>query len=212
MDPTTLAFQLIALLIGFCLHEAGHAYCANYLGDPTAKHRGRLTLNPIKHLDPFGSVILPLMLILAQAPFLFAAAKPVPVNPGNFRRPQTDFAIVALAGPMVNILLALLAAVAYGLVDPATALGTFLNVFIIVNAVLAIFNLLPIPPLDGSKIVAGFLPRKLAKRLLALDRAGFLILIALLVLGSFTGFDVIRIWIGFMIQAFEPLLQQAAGL
>ena len=109
-----LSFYAISLLIGFSLHEAGHAYSANHLGDSTSARMGRLTLNPIAHLDPFGSIILPALLIVVQLPLImqgqfplvFAAAKPVPVNPQNFKRPQADFAFVAAAGPMVNIVLA----------------------------------------------------------------------------------------------------------
>ena len=212
MDPTLIAFQIVSLLIGFSLHEAGHAYCADYLGDKTSRQLGRLTINPIKHLDPFGSVLLPLMLILAGSPFIFAAAKPVPVDPRNFRRPYMDFAIVALAGPMVNIILALLGAFALRFFVEQPAILGFLSVFILINSVLAIFNLLPIPPLDGSKIIAGFLPRQISRQILALDRVGFLILLGLILIGSATGFDILRLWIGTMLQAFLPLLEQASGL
>ena len=210
-QPVFIAYYLIALLVGFSLHEAGHAFCADYLGDTTSRRLGRLTLNPIKHLDPFGSVALPLMLIAVGSPFVFAAAKPVPVNPGNFRRPYTDFAITALAGPMVNIFLALLGAFALRFVDPGVATD-FLLVFVLTNAVLAFFNLLPIPPLDGSKIIAGFLPAPLAQRILALDRVGFLILMGLILLGSVIGLNLIGLWIGFLLAAFGPLLDQASGL
>lgn len=214
MDSTStlIAFQIVSLLIGFSLHEAGHAYCANYLGDPTSRNLGRLTVNPLKHLDPFGSVLLPLMLIAAGSPFIFAAAKPVPVNPQNFRRPYMDFAIVALAGPMVNIFLALIGAFALRFFINNDPVLDFLVVFIEINAILAIFNLLPIPPLDGSKIVAGFLPRPLANQILSMDRFGFLILLGLILVGSYTGFDVLRLWIGTMLQAFLPLLELTSGL
>ena len=211
-NPLFIAFYLISLLIGFSLHEAGHAFCADYLGDKTARHRGRLTLNPIKHLDPFGSLGLPLILIAIGSPFVFAAAKPVPVNPRNFRRPYMDFAITALAGPMVNIILALLGAFAFRFADLGSTAFDFLIIFVWANSVLAFFNLLPIPPLDGSKIIAGFMPPVLAQRILSLDRVGFLILMALIFGSSIIGFDVLRLWILTLLQAFSPLLDQASGL
>lgn len=199
-----LIFLLISLVIGFALHEAGHAYAANHLGDPTAKNLGRLTLNPLPHLDPFGTVLLPVLLIAAQwpivqqggLPLIFAAAKPVPVNPRNFKRPFADFAFVAAAGPMVNIALAFLGALIHNF-TPAGLPHAFIESFVFINLILAFFNLLPIPPLDGSKIIAGFLPRLLAQQILQLDRIGFLLIIGLIILGNLIGFSIIGAWIGF---------------
>ncbi|MGB0785451.1 MAG: site-2 protease family protein [Alphaproteobacteria bacterium] len=212
MDPILIAIQLISLLIGFSLHEAGHAYCASFLGDNTSQKLGRLTANPLKHLDPFGSVVLPIMLILAGSPFIFAAAKPVPVNPRNFKRPFADFAIVALAGPMVNIFLALAAALTmrYTGLDNAMLI-TFLVFFIWINLVLAFFNLLPIPPLDGSKVLAGLLPRAAASQFIRLEKFGFLFLILLIFGGSLLPFSPLAEWIFFLKAAFNPLLEHAAG-
>ena len=222
MDPIVLSigFLLISLLVGFSLHEAGHAYAATHLGDDTARSQGRLTINPIPHLDLFGSVLLPGILIAAQwpsiaagnPPLIFAAAKPVPVNPMNFKRPLADFAFVAAAGPMVNIFLAVLGALALNFVSVGTLMLQFLNTFIYINLVLAFFNLLPVPPLDGSKIVAAFLPRPLAWRLVSLDRIGFLLIIGLIVLGQVTGFSLISLWIGLGIEATLPLLSNLANL
>lgn len=213
MDATLIAFQVVALLIGFSLHEAGHAYCAKFLGDDTSQRLGRLTVNPIKHLDPFGSVALPILLIVAGSPFIFAAAKPVPVNPDNFKRPFADFAIVALAGPMVNILLALLAAFVLGFANLNQAFLTqFLTAFIWINMVLAFFNLLPIPPLDGSKMLAGILPRPLALRFIQADRFGFVFLLVFIAAGFVLPVSPIAAWLDFLTTAFNPLLRTAAGL
>ena len=211
-NPLFLAYYLPSLLIGFALHEAAHAYSADYLGDKTSRMMGRLTLNPLKHLDPFGSVVLPLLLILAGSPFIFAAAKPVPVNPQNFKRPYMDFAIVALAGPMANILLAIFGALTLRFLDPASGAFAFFIIFIWANMVLAFFNLLPIPPLDGSKVLAGFLPRAWASKIFELDAVGFLILMGVVLLGSFAGIPIISTWIGWLMTAFLPILQQVSGL
>ena len=217
---TSIAFVVVSLVIGFALHEAGHAYSANYLGDGTSKAQGRLTLNPLKHLDPFGSVLLPLMLIAIQwpiiqqggNPIIFAAAKPVPVNPNNFKRPFADFAFVAAAGPMVNIGLVFLGALALNFSNPGTLAWEFLSTFIWMNIVLAMFNLLPIPPLDGSKIIAGFLPRDIARQIISLDRIGFIIIIGVIMLGNLTGFDLIGTWILYGANAMAPAIQFLATL
>lgn len=206
--------------MGFSLHEAGHAYSANYLGDNTSKNMGRLTLNPLPHLDPFGSVLLPLMLIAVQwpliqqgiSPIVFAAAKPVPVNPGNFKRPYQDFAFVAAAGPMVNIGLFLLGAFALNFVPADSLAEQFLNTFIWINMVLAFFNLFPCPPLDGSKIIAGFLPKNIARQIISLDRVGFLIIIGLIVVGRQTGFSPIWEWIFVWRSAATPAVEFLANL
>ena len=214
MDFTLIAIQISSLLIGFSLHEAGHAYCAKFLGDNTSERLGRLTLNPIKHLDPFGSVILPLLLILAGSPFIFAAAKPVPVNPSNFKRPITDFAIVALAGPMVNILLAIVAAFAFRFVsmEDNGLVITFILMFIWINMVLAFFNLLPIPPLDGSKIIAGIMPKDMAIQWLQLERMGFIFLLIFIVGSSFLPISPILVWIEFLERALTPILNSVSGI
>ena len=212
LNLTLIAIQLGSLLVAFALHEAGHAYCAKFLGDDTAERLGRLTLNPIPHLDPFGSIILPLMLIFVGFPLVFAAAKPVSVNPRNFKRPIADFAIVALAGPMVNILLAIGGALVFGLVMPGDLLSqTLFRQFIWINIVLAMFNLIPLPPLDGSKIIAALMPRPLAMRWLALDRFGLLFIGLLIVVPLLLGFSLIGIWIVVLASGFIPILSAVSG-
>lgn len=154
-------FLIIILLFSVIIHEVAHGTMANNLGDPTAKYEGRLTLNPLKHLDPVGSVLLPLMLVIIRSPFLIGWAKPVPVNPYNLRNPKKDMAKIAIAGPAVNFLVAFFFAL---LIQFFVIPERFLIIFtfiIFINILLAVFNLLPVPPLDGSKILFSFLPNRL---------------------------------------------------
>lgn len=160
MEPLTIAL-IIGLIVSIVLHEVGHAYAANWLGDPTARLEGRLSVNPLVHIDPLMSVIVPALLIMSGSPLLFGAAKPVPYNPYNFRNQKWGEAIVAVAGPAVNILLALIfaAIVQFGLQMQLSENFLFLAAqFVVTNLFLAFFNLVPIPPLDGSKILPRFLP------------------------------------------------------
>jgi len=159
-------FLIVILIFSVVLHEVAHGVAANALGDPTARLEGRLTLNPINHLDPFGSVLLPALLALSGSPFLFGWAKPVPYNPYNFRKGgRWAEAMVAGAGPATNILLAVIFAAfirvggAYGIAQDMLQLGFLV---VLVNVMLAIFNLIPIPPLDGSKILDAILPYPLS--------------------------------------------------
>lgn len=156
-------FLIAILVMSVVIHEVAHGVAANYLGDPTAKLQGRLTLNPLPHVDPMGSVILPGILALSSAPFLFGWAKPVPYNPYNFQRGgRWGEAFVAAAGPAANLALAVVfgLAIRFGLVPPeALSLATAI---VFLNILLALFNLIPIPPLDGSKILSALLPRSLA--------------------------------------------------
>jgi len=161
MDPMTIAL-IIALVISVVIHEMAHAYAANWLGDPTARLEGRLSPNPLVHLDPFMSVILPALLVLSGSPILFGAAKPVPYNPYNFTNQRWGEAIVAVAGPASNIALAVIFA---GLIRLSEYVDIFSTTFlqlafsiVVLNIFLAIFNMVPIPPLDGSKILPKFLP------------------------------------------------------
>lgn len=162
MQPIDI-FQIAILIFSVVLHEVAHGYMANWLGDPTARLQGRLTLNPLKHLDPLGSVILPLLLTLTGSPVLIGYAKPVPYNPYNLKG-RYDEALVAFAGPGTNILLALIFGLAirfFGeVLDPALLLA--FAVIASINLMLAIFNLIPLPPLDGSKILSILLPPPLA--------------------------------------------------
>ncbi|MDA8235524.1 MAG: site-2 protease family protein [Clostridia bacterium] len=172
--------RIPALLIGFAFHEFAHAYAAYRLGDHTAKNQDRLTLNPLVHLDPIGT----LLILIAG----FGWAKPVPVNPVNFTRKITmrkGMMLVSLAGPLINVVIALVAAIVLGVLVGTgfenEALFTIVQMILFLNIGLAVFNLLPIPPLDGSKILAGFLPRKFDYYLDKLERYGMFILLLLLV-------------------------------
>ncbi len=170
---------ILPALVAITFHEAAHAYAAYALGDQTAFRVGRLSLNPLKHIDPVGTVLLPGLLLLAKSPFLFGYAKPVPVNFGNLRRPRRDMIIVAIAGPVTNLLLATLAAlgVRCGHHLPPTVqdwlLRNLLNALSL-NVLLAVFNMLPILPLDGGRVLLGLLPRPLASAFARLEPYGLL--------------------------------------
>ena len=178
---------LLPVLLAITFHEGAHALVARLRGDDTAARLGRVTLNPLKHVDPFGTVLLPGMLLLMRAPFLFGYAKPVPVNVRKLYRPRIDGMLVAAAGPAMNLLLAFVAALALHAVDyaPATAgawLEENLDNAILLNVGLALFNLVPLPPLDGGRILTGLLPHSLAIPFSRLEPFGMLILIGLLLL------------------------------
>jgi Zn-dependent protease len=178
---------VIPLLFAITFHEAAHAYAAWRLGDNTAKELGRVSFNPLKHIDPFGTVLLPGVLLLSHSPFVFGYAKPVPVNFRNLNNPRLDMVWVALAGPATNILLALAAAACFHAMpwvpaDYAKWVADNLKNTLIINAVLAVFNMLPIPPLDGGRVAVGLLPRPLGYALSRLEPYGMLILIGALIL------------------------------
>lgn len=159
-----MLFLIAILIMSVVIHEVSHGYVANTLGDPTARLQGRLTLNPIVHLDLFGSILLPALLVFTGSPFLFGWAKPVPYNPYNLRRGgRWAEALVAGAGPAVNIALALIFALVVRLFGGASVAIAEIGLFIVtINVMLAIFNMIPIPPLDGSKVLSAILPQSLA--------------------------------------------------
>jgi len=165
VNPLALSFiiNLPALFVALVVHEYAHGFVAHKLGDNTAKFMGRLTFNPFAHIDPFGTIILPLMLILTRSPIVFGYAKPVPVNFYNLRNPKKDMIWVGLAGPLANFIVAALTFLILmtGVVGHTGIFG-FLITVMLINLVLGVFNLIPIPPLDGSRILMGLLPRKLA--------------------------------------------------
>src|SRR6266702_251535 len=195
----TVSIWLLPVLIAITFHEAAHGYVARFLGDDTASRLGRVSLNPVRHIDPFGTIILPGLLLIARSPFLFGYAKPVPVNFRALRNPRIGMVLVAAAGPVMNIGLAVVAALAFPLIvylPTVAAQWAALNLknALIINVVLAIFNLFPLPPLDGGRIVVGLLPNVLAKNYARLEPYGMLILIGLLfilpMLGTQLGVDL----------------------
>jgi len=183
---------VLPLVIAITFHEAAHGFVAHHFGDNTAWELGRVSFNPLKHIDPFGTLILPAMLLLSHSPFLFGYAKPVPVNFRALRSPRIDMVWVALAGPATNIALALFAAVAFHAVTfvpegAAQWLADNLKNALVINVVLAIFNMLPIPPLDGGRVAVGLLPKVLAAPVARLEPFGMLILIGFLIILPLAG-------------------------
>ena len=194
-----LSTWVLPLLVAITFHEAAHGFVAHRLGDDTAWRLGRVSLNPLKHVDPFGTVLLPALLLLMRSPFLFGYAKPVPVNVRALRNPRFGMVWVALAGPGMNLALAVLAALGFGLVavlPPDAADWAFRNLrnALVINVVLAVFNMLPVPPLDGGRVAVGLLPRPLALPLARLEPYGMLILLGLVfllpLLGAQAGVDL----------------------
>ncbi|PIR76774.1 MAG: site-2 protease family protein, partial [Candidatus Magasanikbacteria bacterium CG10_big_fil_rev_8_21_14_0_10_42_10] len=171
MDTVFLIFVIVFSAI---IHEYSHGWMANQLGDPTAKYAGRLTLNPLKHIDPIGSILLPLLLI--PTGFLFAYAKPVPYNPYNLKDQKWGPVKVAFAGPLANFFLAFIFGITLQLV-PAGPMTSFFYIIVYANVLLGVFNLVPIPPLDGSKLLFAFLPSNAMRVRQVLQQYGFLILI-----------------------------------
>jgi Zn-dependent protease len=176
----TIIFYLVVLLFSVIIHEIAHAGVAYYLGDQTAKYSGRLTLNPIKHIDIFGSIILPLSLFLIHSPFLIGWAKPVPINPYNFRDQKWGNLKVSIAGPLVNFLLGIIFCLPIRFLPASSQLSYLFGIIAIYNFMLGIFNLIPIPPLDGSWIFFSFLPERLRSFKILLQQYGTYILIFLL--------------------------------
>jgi Zn-dependent protease len=216
----TATTWIFPVLLAITLHEAAHAYAAWMLGDDTAYRRGRVTINPLKHVDAFGTVLLPLLLLVTRAPFLFGWAKPVPVVFARLRRPRRDMVLVAAAGPGANLVLATASAVAFHalwlLPEPALQwTGQMLANSIVLNLVLAVFNMLPLPPLDGGRVAVGLLPSNLARPLARVEPYGMLILIAIVfilpLLGDQLGFNVNifhwLVWtpVGWLLPVFEAI-------
>jgi Zn-dependent protease len=194
-----ISIWFLPVLIAITFHEAAHGFVAYLCGDDTAWRLGRVSFNPIKHIDPVGTILLPGLLLLARAPFMFGYAKPVPVNFSALRNPRRDMIWVAAAGPAMNLLLATLAALAFHLVSymPVVAArftAENLKNALLINVILAVFNLLPIPPLDGGRIITGLLPSVLARPFSRLEPYGLFILIAVIIvlpmLGPLLGVDL----------------------
>ena len=190
-----IAIWAVPLLAAVVFHEMAHGWVANRLGDPTAANLGRLSFNPLVHIDLFGSILIPLMLILSHSPFVFGYAKPVPVNFHNLRHPKRDMIWVALAGPVMNLILAFICVVAWKRLatladNPQMVAGAVTQLLaplmlmaqggILINIGLAVFNALPLPPLDGGRVMVGLLPQPLSAKLARLEPYGFIILFVLL--------------------------------
>lgn len=179
-----ILITLAILLFSVIIHEVSHGLVAEKLGDSTARDAGRITLNPIPHIDPFGSIMLPALLLWIKSPIIFGAAKPVPVNFERLNPRKLGMALVSIAGPGSNFLLAVLFAlpITFGLISGGVMEAVWTKA-VFINLLLGTFNLLPVPPLDGSKILASLLPDNIMYKLLELERFGFLLIIALLFLG-----------------------------
>jgi Zn-dependent protease len=215
-----IAVWLVPLVIAIVFHEVAHGLVARRLGDPTAAERGRLSLNPVKHVDPFGTVILPMILAVSHAP-LFGWAKPVPVDYRRLRNPRRDKVLVALAGPGMNLLLALIgsallaATVAWsGGANDGGARFVAANAlnFVLINIFLGVFNLLPVPPFDGGHVVEGLLPPAAAQRFASIGRYSLLVLIVLLLVLPAIGLNVVGHLVSPIVDAIARALLGIFGL
>lgn len=191
-----ILITFVILIFSAIVHEVSHGLMAEKLGDSTARDQGRITLNPIPHIDPFGSILLPLLLLAVGSPIIFGAARPVPVDFDSLRPRKLGMALVALAGPLSNFLLAILflGVIKLGLTNQIS--GPVLGLAALINIVLGTFNLVPIPPLDGSKILASFLPDNIMYWILSMEKYGFILVIVFLYAGllNLILFPVIRVF------------------
>lgn len=185
MDVMYILVVIGVILFSMTLHEALHGYMAYWLGDDTAKHSGRLTLNPIKHIDPFMTILLPLILAMSGAP-IFGGAKPVPFNPARLKYDDWGAALVALAGPLTNFILAFVGFGALAMFNPpeASVASTVLSVFVLVNLGFFVFNMIPVPPLDGSRVLYALAPDFARKGMEAIERFGILFIFAIVLMGG----------------------------
>jgi Zn-dependent protease len=189
LNLTYLIIVFVSILIAMTVHEATHAYVGYALGDTTAEEEGRLSLNPLRHIDPFTTILLPVItLVLFQAPIL--AAKPVPFNPYRVRYGEWGAALIAGAGPLSNFLMAAIAAGIFRLSDPSSFAAAVLYVFVTLNVALGVFNLVPIPPLDGSRVLFAFAPEPLQDFMRQIEPYGLFIIFGLVLLGGFGGWLV----------------------
>lgn len=207
----TIVITIGVILVSMTIHEAMHGFVAYWLGDDTAKDEGRLTLNPIKHIDPFLTIILPVMLAILGGP-IFGGAKPVPFNPNRVRYGEWGAALVAFAGPLSNFILAFLAfglmvllgygTTGNGLMLGGGLVGTILQYFVVINLGFSVFNMLPIPPLDGSRVLYALAPEFVRRGMEALEQAGLLVIFALVLLASSVLGQIMQAAIGGILRGF----------
>lgn len=205
MQIIDAVFYIAILIMSIVIHEVSHGFAAEHFGDKTARHAGRLTLNPIKHLDMFGSIILPALLVLTQAGFVFGWAKPVPFNPDNFHNRRAGTLAVAAAGVAVNFFIAIIFGLLIRFAPPALALTAgfyfIISAIVIVNLALGIFNLVPIPPLDGSKILFSLLPESASRTLYTLEQYSLFLLLIFIVFFA----DILYPILAFLFQTLTGL-------
>ena len=186
MDPIFYLFEIIVLIFSIVVHEFSHGWMANYLGDPTAKYQGRLTLNPLPHIDPLGSILVPFLMFLSGTGIVFGWAKPVPYNPYNLKDQKRGPALVAAAGPLSNLAIAVFFGIIIRILiiqGIASDIILFLSFIVLINIVLGVFNLVPIPPLDGSKLLFSILPYSMRNIQESLEKNGMLFLLIFIFFG-----------------------------
>jgi len=202
MSITGFLVSFGLLMVAVSVHEFAHGWTAYKLGDNTAKYSGRLTLNPLAHIDPVWTIFLPLVIFISTG-FIFGAAKPVPINYWALRNPKRDIIWVGLSGPLANFILAFLASLLLKITPHNSLAGFLILQLTVINVVLGVFNLIPLPPLDGSRILMGLLPQELSARYAAIEPYGFIILIAFMWLGVFS--SIIHPIVGFILALFGIL-------